>query len=249
MSSRTKTLLILLAVAVLGIGLLQTPLLRTTRHTLWSGLVATTGRWWNVGFLSFDAGYTDQLAQLRIENIRLKGELHDYVQLRQQLQQPSLESLRTIEALVAGAPLDVFRTHVLLNKGALDGVTIGAPVVTAGSTLIGFISELDEHTAVCRLLFHPETSLPAEIPEAEFARGLLTGHLYTSLLLTTIPRDAHIREGQPVVTVGQELTPPALLVGIVERVYSAENEAYQQARLKVPFAPDALRAVTIIVQP
>lgn len=249
MSSRTKIVLGLLGAIALVAGFLQTPLLHTARKTLWSGLVATTGRWWNVGFLTFDAGYTDQLSNLRSENIRLKSQLQDYAQLRAQLKQPSLESLRTIEALVAGEPLDVFRTHRLLNKGALDGVTIGSPVVVNGSTLVGFISDINEHTAVFRLLFHPQTSLPAEIPEAEYARGLLIGHLHTSLLLDTIPRDAHVEEGQPVVTVANELTPPALLVGVVERVYSEENEAYQQARLKVQYDPDTLKAVTIIVQP
>lgn len=249
MSARTKIVLSLLGVIALLVGLLQTPLLRTARQAVWAGLVVTTGRWWNVGFLTFDAGYTDQLANLRAENVRLKSQLQDYAQLRQQLKQPPLESLRTIEAVVAGAPLDVFRTHRLLNKGALDGVVIGAPVVVDGSTLVGFITELNEHTAVCRLLFHPQTSLPAEIPEAEYARGLLSGHLHTSLLLGTIPRDAHIQEGQPVVTVANELTPPALLVGVVERVYNEENEAYQQARLKVQYDPDNLRAVMIVVQP
>lgn len=249
MSRRAKVALTILGgIGLIG-GLLQTPLLGATRHAAWSALVTVAGQWQKIAFLDYNSSYTDQLSALRAENVRLKGELRDYVRLRQQLQQPAIESLRSIEAVVAASPLDVFRTHILVNKGALDGVVLGAPVVHEGSILIGFITELDDHTAMFRLLFNPKTSLPAEVVEAEHARGLLTGHLYTSLMLSTIPRDAQLKEGHAVVTVANGITPPALLVGKIEKVYSEENKAYQQARLHVPYDVDSLRAVTILVQP
>lgn len=249
MSRRTKILLgACLSLALAG-GLLQTPLLSTTRRKLWDLTVTTVGRWWGIRAETDDAQYLDQLTQLQVENIHLKGELADYTVLRLQLKQPASASLRTIQAVVAGAPVDIFRTHLLLNRGALDGVVMGAPVVIEGSILVGFISELSEHTAVCRLLFNPDTSIPAEILAAQHARGLLSGDLYTSVILTTIPRDARLEVGQSVVTVAQGITPPALVVGVVERIYNEENEAYQEARIKVHYDPDTLRGVTILVPP
>ncbi len=249
MSGRTKVILAILVGMLLVGGLLQTPLLQATRKGVWSFLVATTGRWQGIALLQYDEAHMDQLASLRIENLRLKAELRDYQRLRQQLRQPAVESLRAIESLVAGEPLDVFRTHLLVNRGALDGVVLGAPVVIDGSILVGFITEVNDHSAVCRLLFNPTTSLPAEVLETENARGLLTGDLYTSLMLSTIPRDAQLREGQAVVTVANSITPPALVVGTIAKIYNEENEAYQQARLQVPYDIDSLRAVTILVQP
>lgn len=232
-----------------GAGLLAMSLLQSARQSAWAALVATTGWWAKVGPFSYEQEYTDQLGVLLAENARLKAELADYVELRRQLQQPSTKSMRTIEAVVAGAPLDVFRTHVLLNRGARDGVVAGAPVVSEGSVLIGYISELNEQAAVLRLLFDPETSIPAEVAGAPHARGLLIGNLYTSLLLTTVPRDAQINEGQVVVTVAQDITPAALVIGEIEKIYQAENEAYQQARIRVKYDVDDLRAVTVLVQP
>jgi cell shape-determining protein MreC len=249
MSRRNKIILSVLALVALGAGLLQTPLLATVRRAVWSGLVAGAGRWWEVGPLAYDAASVDQLSALRAENIRLKGELQDYAQLRQQLRQPAVESLRSIPALVSGAPLDVFRTHVLLNQGALDGVVLGAPVVVDGSTLVGFISDISEHAAVCRLLFDPGTSIPAEVVGLPNARGLVTGQLHTSLMLGTVPRDAAVEVDHSVVTVANGAIPAGLVIGAVERVYNEENEAYQQARLKVLYDTDNLRAVTILVQP
>ncbi len=249
MAHRSVKLIGLLAVIIAGVGLLQTPLLHTVRHMLWSSGVAVATRVGWVQNIEYDGPLTDQLSILRAENIRLKSQLSDYDRIRQELKQPTIESARSIPALVTGEPLDVFRTHLLLNQGAASGVVMGAPVVVNGSTLVGFISELSEHTAVCRLLWHPDTSLPAEVVEAESARGLLTGYLHTSLLLNTIPRDATVASDQNVVTVAQDLTPAGLVIGHIERVYKEENEAYQHARLKLSYDPLEVRAVTIIVPP
>lgn len=249
MPRRVKVFLTILAIIILAGGLFQTPLLRVTRTATWSLIVATVGGWQGITLLGYDAEREDQLNTLRVENVRLKGELTDYYRLRRQLDQPAVESLRAIAALVAGEPLDIFRTHFLVNRGALDGVVLGAPVVIQGSILVGFISELHEHSAVCRLLFNPETSIPAEVLETENARGLLTGSLYTSLLLSTIPRDVELHEGQSVVTVAQDITPSSLVVGTISKIYNEENETYQEARLQVPYDIDSLRAVTILVQP
>ncbi len=249
MAHRSVKLLLVLVILVAGIGLLQTPLLRTTRLTLWSWGSTLASRVGWIDATEFDAADTDQLGRLRAENIRLRSELANYSTLREQIRQPSLEASRSIPGLVVGEPLDVFRTHLLLNRGADSGVVIGAPVVMGGSTLIGFISELNDRTAVCRLLWHPATSFSAEVVEAEFARGLLMGHLYTSLMLTTIPRDATVASGQSVVTAAQDLVPAGLVIGHVERVYKEENEAYQQARLQLSYDPAKIRAVSIIVPP
>jgi cell shape-determining protein MreC len=242
---------LLLVVAIVGVvgGLLQTPLFGTTRIKLWSTGISLASRWGWIDEVEYTATHTDQLAELRAENIRLRSELQDYDIIRQQLRQPTLQGSRVIQAIVVGEPLDVFRTHLLLNQGTESGLVIGAPVIVGGSTLVGFISELSDHTAVCRLLWHPATSLPAEVVEAEFARGLLTGHLHTSLMLSTIPRDATVAVGQSVVTAAQDLTPAGLVIGQVERVYQEENEAYQHARLKLPYDPAEVRAVSVIVPP
>jgi cell shape-determining protein MreC len=105
------------------------------------------------------------------------------------------------------------------------------------------------HTAVCRLLFHPDTSLPAEVLGQDNSRGLLRGQSYTSLALTTVPRDASLKKNQSVVTVADEQTPQGLLIGTIDHINNAKNEAYQEATLSVPYSPDDLRAVTILVAP
>lgn len=239
---------------ILVVLALQTPVLSVVRGVTFSWLTASVGRVARVGDLSVDNDVMAQLQNLKSENVRLQAELKDYRRIRTQLGTPSVEGYRSIEAAVATRPVDTFRSEFVLNKGTKDGVTVGAPVVVQGSTLIGFITELSSSTSVMRLLFHPSTSLTAEAvhpdEEERSGRGLLQGFHYTSLALKTIPRSADLRGGMPVVTVANgELIPHGLLVGNLQDIESAEGEAYQSAWLSVPYDVDEIEAVNVLVLP
>jgi cell shape-determining protein MreC len=249
MIKRSKRALLVLALLV-GIALaLQTPLLRHARSFVWRTWVNSVARLTNLGPLELENSLQDELIRLQAENIRLRAEKHDYERVRQQLGAPALSTFRAIPALTATRPVDIFRTHFVLNRGAADGITLGAPVISEGSILLGFVVELQDHTAVAELLLHPATSVPAEVATEPNARGLVLGRTYTSLALTVIPRDAAIAPGHPVTTIAQEHIPPGLLIGTIAEVRSEENEAYQEAYLKLPYDPENLGAVSVIVPP
>ncbi|MEX2054762.1 MAG: rod shape-determining protein MreC, partial [Candidatus Andersenbacteria bacterium] len=146
-------------------------------------------------------------------------------------------------------PIDTFRNQLTINRGSRHGVTPGAPVVIHSSTLIGFITDLYEETSIDQLLIHPATSLAAEIANETAPRGLLVGRHYTSLAITTVPQDAKLESGQKVVSSSREGLPQGLLIGTIGAVKRQENEAYQEAAVMLPYDPDSLRAVTILVLP
>jgi len=249
MTLRTKIIIGLLVVGIGALLALQTPLLASARRASWRIATSTTGALFGIGSLALDNDVAEQLDRLTAENHRLRAELHDYHTLREQLGSPALESRRFIPALLSPQPLNVWRSELLLNRGVADGVTPGAPVVVHGSILVGFVSELSNHTATARLLIHPESSLPAEIQADEPIRGLLGGVTHTTMHLTTIPRDKEVSLGQPVVTAGNDSVPTGLLVGHIDAITAEENEAYQSAQLALPYAAEDLRAVTIVVEP
>ncbi|MDP3997209.1 MAG: rod shape-determining protein MreC [Candidatus Andersenbacteria bacterium] len=249
MKRRNKLALWLLGTIVLSVLALQTPLLRAARRQVWDGWVSTIARVAEVGQLRVDNDVMEQVAQLRADNIRLQAEQEDYRRLRRDLGSTSFTQLRTIPALAAVRPLDTFRTEFMINRGWAEGAVINAPVVVQGSVLIGLVTDVSEHAATVRLLLHPEQSLPAEVVGKDNSRGLLRGRAYTSLVLSTVPRDAELALGEAVVTVAQEGIPQGLLVGTVEAVQNEKNEAYQEAVVKLPYNPDELMAVTVLVQP
>ncbi len=252
MKAGNRAALIILAVAVLVLLFLQTPLMRGVRGSAWNALTVSTGRVFRVGSLTLTKDVDEQLQRLQAENISLKSQLKEYERLKSQLSVPTLSSLRSIPAAVVGRPLDPFQNRYVLSKGIRDGVVLGSPVVSS-STFLGFIVDVTERTSTMELLFTPTTSLTAEVvpedPDLPPVKGLLTGHHYTSVLLSTIPRDVKISPGQAVVTSANEFVPQGLFIGKVGEVVNKENEPYQTAQVLTSYTPSALEAVTILVEP
>lgn len=249
MKRRSYIAISLLALILLVFLALQTPLLSGIRGVAWRGWLAVVTFVLPVGRLAIDNDVEEQLRVLTTENIRLKAQEQDYTRLRDQLGSPAFASYRSIPAEVAARPLDTFGVSFTINRGAQEGVTLGAPVVVYGSTLLGFITQLHEHTAVVQLLLHPSTNLAVEILNEGNARGLLVGRRYTSLAITTVPRDAQITSSQEVVTVAREGLPHGLRVGTIGTPLREENQAYQEATITLPYDPDDVRAVNVIVEP
>jgi len=238
-----------LGALLLALGLLQTPLLGTLRGQTWLVWTQSVGGWFKVGSLTVSDSVTDQLARLQAENVRLRAEVIDLGRLREQLGSPAFAGYRSVKAEVAARPLDPFHARFILSRGARDGIVLGAPVVIASSTLVGFVSELHEGTAVLQLLFHPSTSLPAEVLlEDTSSKGLLRGKSFTAVQLTNVPRDIPLRVGQDVVATNQQgIMPPGLLIGQIATVNDEPHEPFQQARVRVPYDSDQLYAVAVLV--
>lgn len=249
MSRRSLVAISILSLTILALLAFQTPLMAGMRRLTWNMAVKITGKIAGVGLLHADDDVLSQLSKLQIENIRLKAERQDYQRLRAQLGSLALENMTAVPALVAMRPLDSFRSELMLNKGSADGVSIQAPVVIQGSVLIGFIADTSEHSSVCRLLLSPMVSLPAEVVNENHSRGLVRGENYTGLRLTTVPRDAELKQGQSVATSADDQTPAGLLIGTLNVIKNDQNEAYQNATLSIPYDTDDLRAVNILVAP
>ena len=249
MSLLLKWLFGILALIILTFALFRTPFLSQARSITWDSIVRITGRAASVGSLSVENDVAAQLETLQADNARLRAELHDYNRLRTELGSVPFDNLRSIRALVSGRPIGTFRSELILNRGAKDGVVMGAPVVTQSSQLVGYITELNEHSAVCRLLLNPATTVAAHVLDQEHSAGLVQGRTHTALVLTTVPRDAEIQSEQTVVTSADEQTPVGLTIGTIRSIRNEENEAYQEAAIALPYDPDELLAVRVLVAP
>ena len=126
----------LLAVIFLVLLLLQTPLLSLVRGRVWSFWTVTVGRWFAVGPLTVPGNVEDQLTALLAENVRLKAEVVDLQRLREQLGSPSYDDFNVISAEVVAQPLDPFHAQYIINRGAYDGVILGAPAIVSNSILV-----------------------------------------------------------------------------------------------------------------
>lgn len=253
MNLRTKTLVGTLVGFMALLLFYQTPLMRGMRAATWNYVVRKVAQVGRVGELSVEPDVNEQLARLLAENISLASQVRDYSRLRAQIGSVSIDAMRPIPAAVIGRPVDTFRLRLIISRGLKDGVVIGAPVVIRGKTLIGFVTDASSKTATVQLLLHPQTNLTVEVspddPDRPPGRGLLQGRHYTSLSVSTIPRDVTIAPGQAVVTVASELVPFGLFVGTIGQLYTPENEPYQRADIALPYDPDIIDGVTVLVLP
>ncbi len=254
MKIRDITAVSILCAVLLAIGFLFTPLMKQVRSTSWDIAIQLVARIFNIQDIVVSQSTTDKINTLTAENVRLTSELVDYKRLREQLGAPAFASFTAIPAHVIARPIDTLKSQYVINKGIANGVSIGDSVVVQGSVLIGFITELSQHTAIVQTLFASKTSVTAETTsedtEAAPARGLITSQYQLSLIMKTIPRDSVVTIGQHVVTTsnGNQI-PHGMMIGTIETVTRPGNEAYQQADITVPYNPDAIEAVTILSAP
>lgn len=246
-------LLIVSGLVVLALLFLQTPLMGGLRNLAWGTFTSLVGRVFGVGALNLPDEQQTKIEQLQAENISLRSKLKDYERLKSQLGTPAVSSLRAIPAAVVSRGIDTFQTRYVLSRGIRDGVALGAPVILSGTTLIGYIVDVTEATSTVELILAPSTNLTAEIvpddPDVPLVKGLLTGIHYTSLLLSTIPRDIKLKSGQAVVTASTETTPAGLTIGTLGEITSKENEPYQTAVVLTSWDPHEISAVQVLAQP
>lgn len=249
MLARNTWVITLLASLVSVLVVFQIPFVHHWRDFLWQRVIGGVAYLGHIEAFP-PASLEQRLNALLAENIRLHAELHDYRLLRQQLAAPAFTDFPTLPAAILGRPIDTFRSQVIINRGQRDGVKGGEAIVIQGSILIGFITETRERTAVATILLHPQTALAGEtVPsDGQPVQGVVQGTHYTGLQLTTVPRDQQLLVGQAVVTSPRAgRIPHGLLMGTIREIVNEETAAYQHATLELPYDPDHLRAVTLLL--
>ncbi len=123
------------------------------------------------------------------------------------------------------------RRGLLLDRGAADGVTRGQPVLGAGATLVGVVSEVDSHRARVRLLSDLDSAVTALVQESRVP-GALAG-APGGLRLEFVPVGAPVRSGDLVLTsaLGGRL-PGGLLIGRVTAVQSTSQDLFETVEVE-----------------
>src|SRR3989344_5897297 len=122
MRGRKYLALFCLVVIVATMLVFQTAYLARARGMVWSWWVTRVGEVARVGPLTVENNVAEQLATLQAENARLRAELIDYRQLREQLGGGTAADFTPLPALVAARPLEPWQEASVINRGAVDGV-------------------------------------------------------------------------------------------------------------------------------
>ena len=148
-------------------------------------------------------------------------------------------------AVIAHDPSSYLR-YVTINAGSREGLKPGMPVVTAGSTLVGRISDVGLRTSKVQLLDDLSSAVNVRL-QASDVTGLAVGQQDGSLLAQYLPLDAKIVENDIALTSGLGGNLPRnLVVGQVAGVQKEDSDVSQSAQLRPAADYDRLDVVLVI---
>ena len=181
-----------------------------------------------------------QVETLTAENARLKQLQDANDKLREQLGFTAAKpALRFIPAQVIGRDPTSLRQHLLIDRGAADGVAVGLAVTSPGGIVVGQVSRVERRRSEVLLITDVESSLNATIGRTS-ADGILEGRWQEgSLLRMRYIEQGPMPDGQPRVRPGDDVVtsglggtiPSGLLLGRVERVQQSDTDLEQQAEV------------------
>jgi len=184
--------------------------------------------------------------QAELAELREKG--HDYDRLAALLdydrQGPDDRDYVTCD--VIGRDTTGFVNAIQIDCGRRAGVEPMDPVVTEFG-MVGRVTRVSATGAEVLLLTDPSSQVSTRLQDSR-TDGVVVGQLTGDLLLSYIPVDAQVTQGERVVTSGLGQNFPAdLLVGQVMSVALDERGMYQEARVRSLVEFDRLEIVQVII--
>lgn len=167
---------------------------------------------------------------LRAENAELREQMVDYDRMKAENQaykalaniQERTPELMYVSAFVIGRdPLDSFWGFTL-DKGTLDGVAVGDPIVSDAGYLLGMVTEAELTSCKVMTILHPSFNAAGVVSRTR-DNGILTGSAeYASeglCVFTNLARSTEARRGDQIITTGLGgVFPPDVLVGTVQEL-------------------------------
>lgn len=191
--------------------------------------------------------YVD-LVGVQAENERLRNRLRDLEargthQGEMELMNRRLKRLlalqkelptRAVAASVTARDASVWFQSLTLNKGELDGIQSGMPVM-APEGVVGLISSTSPHASRVILLTDPNSGIDVLIQRTR-VRGIVSGLLEQGTILKYVKRSDDVRVGDRVVASGLDgVFPKGLPVGRVTKVSRKDRGLFLYAEV----TPDA----------
>lgn len=187
------------------------------------------------------AVYQAQLAQLR-------EKAQDYDRLAALLDYDRFgpEDREYVTCDVIGMDSTGFVHAILIDCGRRDGIERLDPVVTELG-MVGRVIQVSATGAEVLLLNDATSRVNARLQTSR-EDGVLIGQLTGDLVMSFIPVEAQVQEGDLVLTSGLgQMLPADVLLGQVLSVSLAESELYQEARIRSFVDFDTLEIVQVII--
>lgn len=186
--------------------------------------------------LAAQAERTARAEQLAVENARLRALLG----LRPALQ------VRTVSAEVLYEAPDPYSRKVVLDRGALDGVKLGSPVVNEAGVL-GQVTRVYPLNAEVSLLTDKDAAIPVLNSRTQHRAAAFGTALGSGMELRFVASNADVQAGDLLTTSGVDgVYPAGLPVAKVVSVDRKSDTGFARIQLAPAANPDAVRHVLVL---
>ncbi|MDZ5456383.1 rod shape-determining protein MreC [Azohydromonas lata] len=176
-----------------------------------------------------------RVQQLESENAKLRALL----ELR-----PSITA-RSQAAEVLWEASDPYTRKVIIDRGAKQGVALGAPVVDEHGVL-GQVTRLYPLSAEVTLLSDKDAAIPVLNGRTQ-QRGAAFGGVNNALELRFMAANADVQPGDPILTSGLDgVYPPGLAVATVERIDRQAEGGFARVSLKTAAKMDDVHHLLVL---
>ncbi len=184
--------------------------------------------------------------RLLAEQARLESLAQENDELRKELELLPRENFSLAAAEVIGRDAAGLGNALTVDRGSLQGIRVGMPVIVYGSVLVGKVSEVFPESSRIMLLTNPESAVSGVTVEGG-AQGIVKGEYGLGILFDMVLQDITLKSSDRLVTsgLGGEF-PKNLLVGTLQEAHASPDHLYQQASVISPVDFGSLRYVFII---
>ena len=120
--------------------------------------------------------------------------------------------------------------NVLLNKGVRDGISEGDIVMTVEGVLVGKIQKVMDNFSRVLFVSDPEFKITVKVI-GSVTSGITRGALSEGIYLDYIVQADEIKEGDTIVSTGNDDFPPAMVVGSVDYVEISATQMFKKVRI------------------
>lgn len=166
--------------------------------------------------------------------------------LRKAINISQKEKRQVVDASVFNVNLGSDGYNVLLNKGSDEGISEGDVVVTAEGVLVGKIEKTEPSFSKVLFIFDSKFKITARVIGSNTA-GIARGAFNEGMYLELVAQDDEIKEGDSLVSSGDDMFPPALVIGRVENIKSNQNELFKKVRIR-PTVKDIQIAKVLVIK-
>jgi rod shape-determining protein MreC len=217
--------------------------------TIWRGVIGFPGTVAGLANLSRqNSQYQQELKRLKAELLVLEQLRKENEQLKAALgySQGSSYRYQLLSAQVIGRSSAPWFSLVELNRGAVNGVKKGRPVITPQG-VAGQVIEVSPLSCQVRLIIDAASAVSA-VNSRSRNLGVLSGSSTNKLSLKYVAADGDVQVGDKITTAAISLVyPPGLILGTVTKAVKKEHDLFYQVEVKPAVEFGRLEQVFILL--